>query len=504
MTSRRGRVDELALLPPTPLLGGAGLLVDEHRHAGRLAQRALHGVEVIAAVEGRVAREAATDVVVAADVVGTDGDRRRPFGLDLPGDGVDGEHAVDRLAARHRHRVVEEDLVGDVGLGRDRLADRQVARVVVGAVAQVLEHVRDAREARVRDPVDAFAPHLDQARRVAVHPGGHEVAADAGLGPRTLGHARAGAVRAAGAEIGHALDGVTGVREQLGGREVDDKVATVERRKPIREPLRDELDQPRRPELAQRRDEPPAGGIGLADDARPHGAVVEVLAKLRLDDRRLLLDHQDLLEPLGERVDPRRLERIGETHLVDGHARVGERLERDLEPAKDLEQVEVGLADRHDPDHRPRRRGDRAVDAVDTGEGAHGVELGVQPRLDRQRGQVGPAVVQAARGRQEARGRGERVAVEPGRHLGVDGVEVDRRRALHHLGEGGETDPVAAPARQGQAIEPEGEELGDARRREHRHVPALHRTSLWCGIDEETQPWSSPATTSTPPCGDEP
>ena len=29
-------------------------------------------------------------------------------------------------------------------------------------------------------------------------------------------------------------------------------------------------------------------------------------------------------------------------------------------------------------------------------------------------------------------------------------------------------------------------------------------TSLWCGIDDDTQPWSSPATTSTPPCGLEP
>ncbi|MNS98984.1 hypothetical protein D3C72_1333670 [compost metagenome] len=28
--------------------------------------------------------------------------------------------------------------------------------------------------------------------------------------------------------------------------------------------------------------------------------------------------------------------------------------------------------------------------------------------------------------------------------------------------------------------------------------------SLWCGIDDDTQPWSSPATTSTPPRGDEP
>jgi hypothetical protein len=32
----------------------------------------------------------------------------------------------------------------------------------------------------VADPVDAFAAHLDQAGGVAVHPVGHEVAADAG------------------------------------------------------------------------------------------------------------------------------------------------------------------------------------------------------------------------------------------------------------------------------------------------------------------------------------
>ena len=28
--------------------------------------------------------------------------------------------------------------------------------------------------------------------------------------------------------------------------------------------------------------------------------------------------------------------------------------------------------------------------------------------------------------------------------------------------------------------------------------------SLWCGMEEDTQPWSSPATISTPPCGDAP
>ena len=32
----------------------------------------------------------------------------------------------------------------------------------------------------------------------------------------------------------------------------------------------------------------------------------------------------------------------------------------------------------------------------------------------------------------------------------------------------------------------------------------MKATSDWCGIDDETQPWSSPATTSTPPCGELP
>ena len=114
------------------------------------------------------------------------------------------------------------------GLRRHRLADRQVARVVVGAVAEVLEHVRHLGEHRVRDPVDALAAHLDQALGVAVHPRRHEVAADAGLRARALGHLGAGVVRAAGAEVGQALDRVAGVGQQLRRREVAHQVAPVE------------------------------------------------------------------------------------------------------------------------------------------------------------------------------------------------------------------------------------------------------------------------------------
>src|SRR3546814_2165907 len=50
--------------------------------------------------------------------------------------------AVDRLAAGHRHRIVVEDLVGDVDAGGHRLPDRQRAGVEVGAVAQDRKRTR--------------------------------------------------------------------------------------------------------------------------------------------------------------------------------------------------------------------------------------------------------------------------------------------------------------------------------------------------------------------------
>ncbi len=54
--------------------------------------------------------------------------------------------------------------------------------------------------------VAAFAAHLGEGRGVAVHPVRHEVAADAGQRAAALRHLGRGVVRAAGAEIGDALD----------------------------------------------------------------------------------------------------------------------------------------------------------------------------------------------------------------------------------------------------------------------------------------------------------
>ena len=56
-----------------------------------------------------------------------------------------GQAAVERLAAGHRHRIVEQHLVGHVDAGRDRGADRQDAGMGIGAVADIGEDVRRSR-----------------------------------------------------------------------------------------------------------------------------------------------------------------------------------------------------------------------------------------------------------------------------------------------------------------------------------------------------------------------
>jgi hypothetical protein len=77
------------------------------------------------------------------------------------------------LAARHRDRIVVQNLEGDIGVCCDSLADRKRTRMLKGAIAEILEDMSAAVEFRARDPVGAFTAHLHQALGVAVHPAGH-------------------------------------------------------------------------------------------------------------------------------------------------------------------------------------------------------------------------------------------------------------------------------------------------------------------------------------------
>ena len=106
------------------------------------------------------------------------------------GDTLYGQWAVYRLAARHGDGIVEENLVGDVGVGGDRLPDRKRPGVIERAVTEILENMLAAVELRTCDPVDTFAAHLDQAVRVPSHPARHEMAADAGQRFGSFGYFR--------------------------------------------------------------------------------------------------------------------------------------------------------------------------------------------------------------------------------------------------------------------------------------------------------------------------
>ncbi|KFB67384.1 MAG: hypothetical protein CAPSK01_003142 [Candidatus Accumulibacter vicinus] len=145
------------------------------------AQLALYRVELVAVVDRRM-RSQSTHTLVLGGFVGDDDDSGDSLGFELPGELRDAQAAIDWLAAGHRDGIVVEDLVGDRDAGGDRLADRQQPGVEVGAVAKVGEDVFDVGEWRLADPGDAFAAHVGEGCRAAVHPGDHVMAADAGDG----------------------------------------------------------------------------------------------------------------------------------------------------------------------------------------------------------------------------------------------------------------------------------------------------------------------------------
>ena len=195
-----GRIGEAAALAAAAFLGGAGLVVDNRADPGDLAQFALHHVEIVAVAHAHAAREIGARRVFVG-LVGDDDDGTDPFGSELAGQYRHGQPAIDRLAAGHRHGVVEQQLVGDVDFGGDRGADRQHARMGVGAVAEIGEDVRGFGERRLADPRHPLAAHLGEGRGRAVHELRQVVAADAGERPAALGHFRGRIVRAARAKI---------------------------------------------------------------------------------------------------------------------------------------------------------------------------------------------------------------------------------------------------------------------------------------------------------------
>ena len=182
-------IGELAALAPPAFLGGTGLVIDEDRCPFDIHELLLHRIEVVAVMEGDMGRELGARIFLG--LIGDDSDAIDAFGTHLAGDQRHAEPAVMRLAASHGDGIVIEDLVGDVGIRRERRADGEEARMIIGAVAQILENMLALGERRLTHPIGAFAAHLRRAMSVAGrHRLDHPVAADAGIAAGAFGQDR--------------------------------------------------------------------------------------------------------------------------------------------------------------------------------------------------------------------------------------------------------------------------------------------------------------------------
>ena len=457
-----GRVDQLAALAPASLLGGAGLVIDDHRDALELAQLALHRVQFVAVMESDDGGESGAARVLVR-LVADQGDTLDALGEHLLAELVDAQLAVDRLAAGHGHGVVVEDLVGDVDPGGHGRAQSQLAGMEVGAVAQVLENVRGVGERRLADPGGPLAPHLGEGVGVAVHPLGHVVATDAALGAAAFGQLGRGVVRAAGTEVRGAQGAVLG-RGQGGflgreeGQALLDAGAAVDRRQALGDGPGDH----RRGQFGQVGQQGIALLVELADHPRAlaHRPVVELAGQLVLDDAALLLDHQDLVQPLGELVHGDRLQRPAHADLQYTQADLGAQLLIQAEVFQGLAHVQIGLAGGDDAQARIGRIEQHLVEVVGAGESAGRIDLvGVQALFLNQ-GWIRPADVNAVLGQLE---------VLRNLHLDPQRIDLHHRRGIDVLGDGLQRHPATAVARQFPADDAVVEDFLDVGRVEHRN-----------------------------------
>ena len=178
-----GAGGERAALALPACVGGAVLVVDQHRHALDLAQHPLGLVEAVAMPHDRALGQCA--LAVPARFVGAHDDALDAFGRQLVRQLCDGQRALGVLRARHRDDLVVQQLVGDVHPGCDARLDGELPGVEERSVADVLEQVGHVDERRLTDPLGTLAAHLREPGDGAVGATGHGdqgVTADAASG----------------------------------------------------------------------------------------------------------------------------------------------------------------------------------------------------------------------------------------------------------------------------------------------------------------------------------
>ncbi len=384
------------------------------------------------------------------------------FGQHLVGDLRHGQHAVHGLAPGHGDRIVEQDLVGDIGLGGDGRPHGQQAGVEVGAVAQVDEHMLLAGEMHLAGPRHALAAHLAEGVGIAVHPQRHVVAADAGHGARAFRHAGGGVVRAARAEPGLALHGDARARgfallgfDQRHAR--GDALAHVGGQVALLQAGGDGLGDQRRRQFIVRRQQPVAARhrpfaavvaafVELAVDLGTHvlAPVVKLFLERVFEDLAFFFHHQDLFQPGGELARVMRVQRPHAAHLEHADADAAAGIVVQAQVRQRLAHVEVGLARGHDAEARIGRIQHHAVELVGAHVGQRRIPLMVlQARFLHQR-RIGPADIEPVRGHGE---------VLRQHDLHALGIDVDRGGGFDHVGHAFHRHPQAGVAAHGPAVQ---------------------------------------------------
>ena len=362
LRSRGRRLTAAAL---AALFRGALLVVDQHRHPGLAGQFGLHGQQVAAGADLNAAGQRAGPG--PGEIVGRDDDLGHAFGQQQPDQAGQRLDADRLLPAGHRDRRVVQQLVGDVHPRRHGGPHRQAAGVEEGAVADVLHEMLAFGERGQADPLRALAAHLGQPDHLADLLGrqehDHRVAADAAADQCVGAGLGRGVVRAAGAEV-------RGPGQQRQLDPVPARPGPPRLHRGDIEPVQGA----RQPgghrvgvEFARGGEQDVASRIALTVYGRRRRPAVEDLLDGRLHERALLLDHDQLVEAVGELADDLGFGRPDHAELQQPDPAAAQGSFVQAEHGQRLAHVEVGLAGRDDADPVARRAAHDPVEAVEPG-----------------------------------------------------------------------------------------------------------------------------------------
>ena len=352
---------ELATLPASAPLGGALLLVDEHRHPRHLGQLALHLVEALPRAHLHALGPPVQGHARGIRVVAGHDDARNPFGEQQIDEVGEAALTDGLLATGHRDRRVAQQFEGHVATRGHRSPHGETARMRERAVTDVLQVVGLSDERGHTQPESPLTTHLRSAGHLpAVGPWGEHdqgVATDAGADQAAVRGAGRGVVRAPGTEVrrahrkgqrravpaGYRVDG-SGCHLDPGRLDTCSGEESAQHRGDL---VGAELTHP-----GQQR---PAGRVGLAEHDRLIRPPVERDPHLVLQEGAFVLDDEHLAQPAGEASHDLLVQRPGSPDPQHADAPTGQVVvSAHTERRKRLPHSQISRAGR---DQTDRRRG---------------------------------------------------------------------------------------------------------------------------------------------------